>query len=386
MPTDWDLVIIGAGCSGLSLAVQLTKTQGATPKTLLIEQRKTFENDRTWCFWGTDDAPYADLIHKEWDRVRLCSQGFSVNLDCQKTPYKCLASAIFYDHALASIKEQKSIEIRMDSALLEEPVFKEDFWYLKTSLGELRCKSIVDTRPLLSAVLSQTQLWQCFLGFEVECEESIFDPKCALVMDFLDPNTELIGFNYVLPMSEKRALIEYTVFSVKPINRLELTHSANNAALKYTKGAVFEILRTEYGLIPMGIGNSSKANKLDTHHMSYVHVGLTGGAARSSTGYTFQRIQTWAARCAHSIKLKGIPTSNPKDNFVLRIMDQIFLSALSTYPLMGPTLFMKLFSKVPTQKLIRFLTEKGTLMDYLSVVRALPALLFLKVSFKLIFR
>ena len=222
MQTDWDLVIIGAGCSGLSLALNLTKTQGASPKTLLIEQRKTFENDRTWCFWGADDAPYADLINKEWGRVSLCLGGLALDLDCKQAPYKCLTSSIFYDHAITSIKEQKSFELKLDSTLLEEPILKEGLWHLKTSFGHISSKSIVDTRPLATTELNKTKLWQSFLGLEVECEQSVFDPTCALIMDFLQPNTKLIGFNYVLPMSGKKALIEYTVFSAKPMSRLEL--------------------------------------------------------------------------------------------------------------------------------------------------------------------
>jgi lycopene beta-cyclase len=67
-------------------------------------------------------------------------------------------------------------------------------------------------------------------------------------------------------------------------------------------------------------------------------------------------------------------------------MDHIFLTVLGTYPLLGPELFMKLFARVPTPKLIRFLTDKGTLLDYAAVVGALPKLLFLKVCFKLIFQ
>ena len=52
---DYDLLVIGAGCAGLSLARELTRQSGATTKlrVALLEPRETFSNDRTWCF-GND--------------------------------------------------------------------------------------------------------------------------------------------------------------------------------------------------------------------------------------------------------------------------------------------------------------------------------------------
>jgi 2-polyprenyl-6-methoxyphenol hydroxylase-like FAD-dependent oxidoreductase len=39
MPSDVDLLIVGGGCAGLSLAMQLTRFDERIPKTLILEQR-----------------------------------------------------------------------------------------------------------------------------------------------------------------------------------------------------------------------------------------------------------------------------------------------------------------------------------------------------------
>ena len=64
-------------------------------------------------------------------------------------------------------------------------------------------------------------------------------------------------------------------------------------------------------------------------------------------------------------------------------MDAIFLNVLRHYPELGPELFMRLFSKVDSAKLIRFLSDRGLVSDYLAVILALPSGLFLKSAYQL---
>jgi lycopene beta-cyclase len=59
-------------------------------------------------------------------------------------------------------------------------------------------------------------------------------------------------------------------------------------------------------------------------------------------------------------------------------MDDIFLNVIRDHPDLGPELFMDLFAKVESKRLVRFLSDKGHLVDYLAVIKALPAAPFLK--------
>ena len=50
---------------------------------------------------------------------------------------------------------------------------------------------------------------------------------------------------------------------------------------------------------------------------------------------------------------------------------------------LGPELFMRLFSKVSSEKLIRFLSDQGRVSDYLAVILALPSGVFIKSAYQL---
>jgi len=52
-------LILGAGCAGLGLAVALTRA-GVSDPILLVDRRRDFPDDRTWCFWDTGDVPFAE--------------------------------------------------------------------------------------------------------------------------------------------------------------------------------------------------------------------------------------------------------------------------------------------------------------------------------------
>ena len=49
---DFDFIIIGGGCAGLSLAYELEINNKLKNKTLaIIEPRAEYKKDKTWSFW-----------------------------------------------------------------------------------------------------------------------------------------------------------------------------------------------------------------------------------------------------------------------------------------------------------------------------------------------
>jgi lycopene beta-cyclase len=47
----YDLIILGGGCAGLSLARRLSELGEDCPQTVILESRSSYTDDRTWCFW-----------------------------------------------------------------------------------------------------------------------------------------------------------------------------------------------------------------------------------------------------------------------------------------------------------------------------------------------
>lgn len=401
MRSQYDLVIIGGGCSGLSLGYQLAILEGNIPKTLLIEPRLKYTNDRTWCFWEDTHNPFSTLCMHHWKELLVVSEDRETVLICTGRPYQLLAGDIFYEYTQHKIASNPRIELRLGIRLIKEVEYKNGLWLLTTNQGIIASKLVVDTRPSLTSVayaigepmenstinaLEIATLWQSFLGYEVECEVPLFDPHRATLMDFCDPNSEYVGFTYVLPITKHIALIEFTTFGALPYSAQELLTHLEEKIQNITQGQTYQIKRTESGSIPMGMNQDalSRSKFNSTNTLTYVYAGVSAGAARSATGYAFQRIQKWAIECAFTILNNAHPTPQLEDSFIVRKMDSLFLNVIKNNPKLGPSLFVALFSNVKTDRLIRFLTDQGSMMDYAAVVLALPKRLFLKGLYKLV--
>ena len=63
---DYAFVILGAGCSGLSLCYYLLE-QGVDAPILILDRKTSFEDDRTWCFWDVEPTSFTHLSRKEWN-------------------------------------------------------------------------------------------------------------------------------------------------------------------------------------------------------------------------------------------------------------------------------------------------------------------------------
>jgi lycopene beta-cyclase len=371
MPTDVDLLILGGGCAGLSLAMQLAQHQQRVPRTLILEQRSHYDDDRTWCFWGDDRTPFADLAGHQWRAVSVRNEDRVARLDCSAAPYRMLASEAFYSAACAAISDAPQLLLEMNSPLLSEAVFKGDFWHVETPSGSVSAAMVVDTRPLTPTAIDAV-LWQSFYGHEIECEQAVFEPDCVELMHFSNADSELVAFTYVLPLSRTRALVEFTVFAVQPLSAAALEDALNDAIEKRVKGAAFTLLRSEHGVLPMGLAATPAAAVALDSSSSYCRAGLFAGAARPATGYAFQRIQRWAADCAAVLAGGGAPIGHRHDPCFLAWMDRLFLHVIQRQPSLAPQLFVDMFDRVEPQRLIRFLSDRGRFIDYLSIALALP--------------
>jgi lycopene beta-cyclase len=381
MSDVFDLVILGGGCAGLSLSMALEAHGGRTPRTLVIESRTEYWNDRTWCYWSDRSTLVPYQVQHRWQTMRVSHGGQSVLLDCGATPYHMLAGEHFYAAALASIDRQPSIELRLGASVLSEPSHDGGVWTIRTSAGDVTARAVVDTRPPQSAHRDGATLWQSFYGIEIECSSPVFDPLLLDLMNFLEPDPRHVPFLYVLPVTPTRALIELTVFGATPLGRRELSAQLDAEVAKLVGDSPFTTLRSENGILPMGLSKAAQPV-----HRSYARVGVMAGGARPSTGYAFQRIQRWASECAFSLASCGYPNPHRPDPLPLRVMDQIFLDVLRADPVRGGAIFFSLFSGADPARVIRFLSGRGGVVDSLAVVAAVPFAPFLRAAFAMMWR
>jgi lycopene beta-cyclase len=378
MSEAFDLVVLGGGCAGLSLSMALAKRRERCPRTLVIEPRTEYTNDRTWCYWHDRSAPAPFPALHQWPTMRVAHAGQSVSLDCQSTPYHMLAAQDFYANAQALIDRQPNIRLRQGVSVLGEPTRSDGVWTVQTTAGDVMARSVVDTRPPRLPCRDGAALWQSFYGKEIECNAAVFDPTSMDLMNFLTPDPRHIPFVYVLPLTPTRALVEVTAFGAIPLGPRELGTQLDAAISQCVGNAAFTTQRSEHGILPMGLNEVPKPA-----HKSCVRVGLMAGGARPSTGYAFQRIQRWASECAHVLVSRGHPVPHRPDPLALRVMDRIFLDVLRADPSRGGALFFSLFSRTDPARVIRFLSGKGSIVDSLAVVAAMPVPPFVRAALAL---
>lgn len=376
MTDEVDLLILGGGCAGLSLAMQLAQHGHRAPSTLILEQRSCYINDRTWCFWGDDNSPFAQQASHRWDAFQVANAGQTRRLTCADTPYRMLMAEQFYHSALVALAPLPQMRLRMSSPVPAEPHYSKGLWHVETPDGPCSARSVVDTRAQRSLAKADALMWQSFYGFEIECAPSVFDPRCVELMNFSEATPQRVGFTYVLPLSSTRALVEFTVFADTPFKPEALAIDLHSAIAQRVHGAAYTVRRSEHGVLPMGLaGRHAHAPSAGPGH---VVVGLFAGAARPATGYAFQRIQRWAAACARALTQGGLPIAHAQEPALRDWMDHLFLNVLRRQPALAPELFMALFAGVSTRRVIRFMGEGARLSDCAAIACALPPQPFLR--------
>jgi lycopene beta-cyclase len=369
---DDALVIVGAGASGLALAVALV--EGGRTDVVLVEapaSSREASPDRTWCYWEVGDGPYDDLLTASWEQVDVVgNDARRRRLDLAPFRYKMLSSSTY----LAAMKDRL---LRAGGRLIEDVV--RDVW--EPTQGRPRIAFagsdgpprvvpvglVYDTRPASPATDGTVELLQHFRGWFVRSASAAFDHDAAVLMDFRPRQPQGgVAFGYILPTSPHEALVEYTEFTRHRLRDDEY----DEALTRYVEilGLTgLEVTAVEDGAIPMT--DASFPRRLGARCF---RLGAAGGATRPSTGYTFAAAQRQARATAEGI-LDG-STLIPPPAFARRhlAMDRLMLQALDSGRVDGADFFLRLFDGHPPERVLRFLDGATAPHEDLAIMRSAP--------------
>ena len=94
---EFDYIIIGGGCAGLSLAYELEINDKLKEKTLaIIETREEYKRDKTWSFWKVTNHNFDDCVIKSWNNFSINSPSGSHELKTDNYPYQSIDSGLYY--------------------------------------------------------------------------------------------------------------------------------------------------------------------------------------------------------------------------------------------------------------------------------------------------
>ncbi|MGW2228222.1 lycopene cyclase family protein [Streptomyces formicae] len=354
-----DVVIVGGGAAGLSLAHQLTRS-GSTVVTVVEPPAGPLRSaERTWCYWDQGTGAYDAAVSASWSRLRVHGpDGSPVTVEPAPLRYRMLRSAPFEDLVYAQLARAGG-QVHRATAEAVRSVAHGAEVRCTTADGQaltLRARLVFDSRPLRALPPARTQLLQHFRGWFVRTRTDRFDPGVADLMDFRVPQPRQgLAFGYTLPLAPDRALVEYTEFSRTP-----LTTAAYEAALSHYARDVLDlgtytVESTEQGVIPMTDGRFTRQAG-----PAVFRIGTAGGATRPATGYTFAAVQRQSQVIAATLRDDGRITVPPPHGRRARAMDAVLLRALDTGRINGPDFFTGLFRHTPPHRLLRFLDGATT--------------------------
>jgi lycopene beta-cyclase len=375
-PSPWNILIAGGGLAGLAMALELAQPQFAHLKVLLVEQRSQYVRDRTWSYWAPANAavhPYQHLERATWAQWRVAQAGTS--LVCGgggQHSYRSLDADAFYNHALTTLGACPHISVRLGCAV--QSISADGVQatvQLQNHESPLHANLVFDARtPDLHLQTAQPQhLAQHFVGWEIETELPLFDPHTVDLMDFV-PCTTGLHFFYVLPYSPHRALVEATWVSPAHLHQNHVERLQRYINQRFGS-PVYQCLYEERGSLPL-----QRPTQQVGAPSNLIKLGRAAGTLRASTGFAFLDTLADCHRLAHELGTDQ-PLTAFKRCTADASMDSLFLHVLASHWQAAPDLFMALFQRTPTDRLMRFLSGQASVLDRACVVASLPKSPFL---------
>jgi lycopene beta-cyclase len=191
-------------------------------------------------------------------------------------------------------------------------------------------------------------------------------------MDFRSSQQHGTTFVYVMPFSEREALIEYTLFTadlLKEEDYLLGLHDYINNVMGLKNWTTRE---EEFGVIPM------TNHKFTRRNGSILNIGTAGGRTKASSGYTFRFIQKDTADIVNRLRATGSPFADRYGYSRFDWYDSVLLNILSHRTLAGDQIFNDLFRNNAPDKILKFLDNETSVREELAILASLPQLPFMK--------
>lgn len=346
-----------------------------TAQILVIDAAQKNTNDRTWCFWEKETDIFESIVCKKWEQVSFIAPSYKSELNLSPFLYKMIRGIDLYTHVLSHAARKSNITFCTESVFSVQTTQTGASVQLKNqtlTANKVFNSILFEPVNVLAQKSSDYFLWQHFKGYEIKTEIPVFNDGVATLMDFTVDQSEGTTFMYVMPTSTTTALVEYTLFTENLLADKDY-NEAIQAYIQKTYGSIdYEVTHQEFGQIPMtNFSFSGGAGNI-------INMGVAGGQVKGSSGYAFHFIQEKtkaiiADVVAQKNPLRALGFSQKK----FGLYDAVLLRVLQDKKLDGATIFTKIFSKNPPDRVFRFLNNESTWIDDLHIMSSVPTHIFL---------
>jgi lycopene beta-cyclase len=374
---QYDYIFAGKGASASLVLIELEKRNLLKDKAILIaDPEKESANNKNFCFWTEDNGELkknlAPFIQHSWNKIQLNNRKQE---HLHPTAYNHIPNSIVIEKAHELIQRHDIQNLRAE--VTESGT--DNLGNFATISGVKRYANyIFDSRTptLQNTEWNQTTLFQSFIGWVVEFPNEKLDVESFRMMDFNIDQNNFTQFVYVLPFSDNTALIEVTRFGKEIIANTE----AEAIIQDYLQNQFgpYKKIGVEQGCIPM-----SNASMDSYGSENIINLGARNYCLKPSTGYAFKNMYAQAVEIAECIqkghlKLSTNRTHEKVSKGRFAFYDSLLLIILHLWPSYGKVIFSRLFSKIETKLILKFLDEKTTISEDIKIFSRLPIGIFLR--------
>lgn len=370
MKTRYDYIIAGAGAAGLSLLMRMLDHEYFADKTiLLIDKGPKAKNDRTWCFWEKEAGYFEAILHHTWSQLWVKHPNGDKQLKLDGYKYKMIRSADFYRYCFKKIScapqvsilygNIKEIDAEAGTLMVDNTVY---------TAASFIFSSLLLAPPKLKP--TDVYLLQHFKGWLIETPDEVFDTQSADLMNFRVTQQHGCAFMYLLPVSTRKALVEFTLFTADVLTDLQYEEALRYFISNNLGISAYQISEVEKGEIPM------TTYRFEPGLHKVIFTGTAGGQTKASTGYTFQGIQRHSEALVRALAAGRHPAEAGKLPWRFSMYDNTLLRVLQQAKMPGDFIFYRLFQKNRASAVLDFLDNKSGFLQELGVMQSMPTILF----------
>ena len=218
MMQSFDLILAGGGAAGLSLACHLVQSPLRDCSILIVDRDAKQQNDRTWCFWTDRPTLFDPIVSRSWSHLQVLDDHVKQTLDLRSYRYKMIRGSDFYHFARQVLSLHPQVTFlqgnveRIEDGEQDASVRVDGQEYA----GKWVFESLFNASAFQPDEARYQYLKQQFKGWEIHTPEPAFNPQVATFFDFRTEQEKGLHFFYVLPLSEREALVESVLCSATP--------------------------------------------------------------------------------------------------------------------------------------------------------------------------
>lgn len=284
----FDHVLVGGGLQNGLIALGLLHHDPAH-RLAIIERAPRIGGNHTWCFHAADvdpaAAPWVDALPGwRWSGYTVRFPDHERSLE---EPYAMIASTAFAAAVEAAVAAAPNAEILTDAEATRIEVFgpgRGEAEGARVELADGRViegHAVIDARGPDRAAIDRRAGYQIFVGLEVEltADHGLIRP---LLMDATVPQIDGFRFFYLLPLDNRRLLVEDTRFTDSPALDAAALEAAVLDSITARGWTIHRRLRHEQGILPLPWAATPPPPR-----DGILRAGFAGGFFHPATGYSF---------------------------------------------------------------------------------------------------